>query len=255
MKIANIVKKTKQSYEIKLEKGSPFLILDETILKYNLYKGKEISLDELEDIKNYNNVMKYYIKCVNKINYKKRTKMEIILFLKNEDISKKDISIIIEKLEKTNLLNDSNYIKAFINDEINLTLNGPYKIKTKLYKKGFNDSDINNVLKYIDDDVWQDKINKLIIKKIKCVKTKSAFEVKTKIINDLLKEGFDKTDVLSYINNYQFTNDCNVLEKQYNKLLRKYQNKDLSEAEKTYLIKQELYKKGYKEEEINKTIN
>lgn len=253
MKITNIKKKNNK-YEIKLEKGTPFLILDETILEFNLYKDKVINESDLEKIKNYDNVMRYYIKCVNKVKYKRRTKNEIISFLKKEDVSNYDIKIILDKLININLINDLDYLKAFINDEVNLTLNGPYKIKTKLYKKGFDNSDIDIVLDDIPDDVWDEKINKLIAKKIKSIRNKSGAEVKNKIITDLLKEGYNKNKIMLFINNYEFNNDPKVLEKQYNKLLRKYSKKDIDEKQKEYSIKMELYKKGYKEDEIKKTV-
>lgn len=146
------------------------------------------------------------------------------------------------------------YLKAFINDEVNLTLNGPYKIKTKLYKKGFDNSDIDIVLEDIPGDVWDEKINKLIAKKIKSIRNKSGAEVKNKIITDLLKEGYNKNKIMLFINDYEFNNDPKVLEKQYNKLLRKYSKKDIDEKQKEYSIKMELYKKGYKEDEIKKTV-
>ncbi len=255
MKIIKIISKKKNEYEIELEKGKPFLIFDETILKYNLNIGKALSNTDLKNINNYNTLMKEYFTCLKKIKNKLKTEKEIITYLNSKNISIEDIQIIIEKLKKSNSINDNRYIESFINDKINLTLIGPIKIKKELIQKGFEENEINQILNKIDEDLWKEKINKFINKKAKENKKLSGKELKYKINNDLFYLGYPKELFNDNLNELNIKNDLNILEKEYQKLIKKYFKK-INDLEKINLkIKYDLTYKGYNEEEINDVIN
>ena len=65
-----------------------------------------------------------------------------------------------------------------------------------------------------------------------------------RIKNDLYNMGYQNYDHL--VNGIDI-NDQAFLQKDYQKLLAKYQNKE----NKEYLIKQKLYQKGYSSDDIN----
>src|SRR5574344_1241631 len=96
-----------------------------------------------------------------------RNKKEIKDYLNKKDFDKKYIDFAINKLDGLGLLNSNKYIEAFINDKINLSNDGPYKIKRNLLEFDFNEDDVDKYLNNIDKNVWNEKIVNIILDMIK----------------------------------------------------------------------------------------
>ena len=147
MKIKKISKKGKNIYEINFTTGEKLNLYDDVILKYELLLKKDIEGKKLEEIINFNQYLDCYYKALKYINAKLRTEKEIQNKLK--DYSNNSINYTLERLRKEGLLNKDLYIKAYINDEINLRITGPNKIIKDLKALGFKEEDINNYLNTI----------------------------------------------------------------------------------------------------------
>ncbi len=248
MKINNIIQIKNNQYKIEVEKGEPFLLFDETILKYNLMIGKLFTTDEITIIKEYNESMNSYYNMIKKINVKKRTEKEIKSLLLKDSLKNKYIDIIINKLKKSNYINDDLYIDSFINEQINLTLNGPYKIKKMLLDLGLSLENVELKLNSIDEEIWKNKINKIILKKSKSNRKYSSYELKRRIGEYLKINGYPSN--FYNINIVVDVNDEDMYIKEYNKLEKKYSKKITDETLLKKKIDYELYKKGYKKNEI-----
>ena len=243
MKITKISKKKNNLYEITTSNNDKISLYDDVILKYNLLITKEIKDDELKDILKDNSYLESYNIALKYINSKLRTEKEIRKKLIN--FNKDAINYTLDRLTKEGYLNDNIYIKAYINDEVNLKMTGPNKIMQNLKKLGFKENDINNYLMTFNNDIWQDKIRKYISKKISSNHNLSSQMLKQKIIQDLIVKGFYKEDILFILNEFELEDDEAIYEKEYlklkNKLSRKYSGEELE-----YQIKNHLYKKGFK---------
>ena len=91
-----------------------------------------------------------------------------------------------------------------------------------------------------------------IKKKIESNHKYSNNELKNRLLNYFINEGYNKEDILNYLNKYQ-KDDNNILEKEFNKLYLKYKNK-YDEEIFILKLKQKLFQKGFPNEEINKLI-
>lgn len=243
MNIEKYKKKNNNLYEITLSNKDIIVLYDDVILKYNLLLKKEIDNNLLKKVLDENKKYESYYIALKFLNTKLRTEKEIRNKLK--DFDNETIRYTIDRLKQEGYLNDLVYIKSFINDEINLKLTGQDKILFLLKKKGFNELDINNYLNTIDNNIWNNKINKYIIKKINTNHNLSGLFLKKKIIDDLINKGFYKEDILLCLDNYEFNDDLNIYEKEYNKLKNKL-SKKYSGEELEYHIKTNLFKKGFK---------
>lgn len=243
MKIETFKKKRNNIYEITLSNKEKINLYDDIILKYELLIKKEIDNKLLEKIINNNKYLESYYIALKYISSKLRTEKEIRKKLKdyNNDI----ILYTINRLKKENYLNDNLYIKSYINDEINLKLTGQNKILYDLKKLGFNELDILNYLNTIDNNIFIDKINKYINKRINNNHNLSGLFLKNKIIQELINKGFYKEDIINILNNYEFIDNKDIYEKEYNKIKNKL-SKKYSKEELEYQIKNNLYKKGYR---------
>ena len=242
MKIEKIVKKKSSLYELYLSNGEKISLYDDVILKYELLLKKEIAEDKLTEILNYNSYLESYNIALKFISSKLRVEKEIRNKLK--DYSKDAVNYTIERLKKENLLNDQIYIKAYINDEVNLKFIGPNNIYYNLKKLGFKDDDIKNYLVTFASDIWQSKIKKYIDKKIKSNNNLSPIMLKLKVTNDLLNKGFYKEDINKVLNETSFNFNQEIYDREYlklkNKLSKKYSGNELE-----YYIKMKLKQKGF----------
>lgn len=243
MKIVKYVKDKNNVYKVYID-SECYKLYDDVISKYGLLFKSEIDNQLLDEILTYNNHLDSYYLSIKYITKKLRSKKEIEEYLIKKEFNKDIIKETINKLIENKFINDEIYLKCFINDQINLTNNGPYKIIKLLLKLGLDNDLINDSLNKISDDVWLDKINTYIDKKIKMNHSSSKYMLQVKIKNDLINLGYDKEMIVSILSNKDIDDHDNYL-KEYNKA-KKSLEKKYSGYELEMKIKEKLYRKGFK---------
>ena len=126
-----------------------------------------------------------------------------------------------------------------------MKLVGYNKILYDLKKLGFNEEEIKEYLDTIDNNIFLDKINNYIEKRINTNHNLSALMLKNKILTDLISKGFNKEDISNILDNYNIKDNEDIYLKEYNKIKNKLGRK-YSGEELEYQIRINLYKKGYK---------
>lgn len=244
MKINKYKKVGKNKYKVYFD-NNEIILFEDVILKYDLLLLKDVSLELLDKIIDENKFYEAYDMSLNYIETKMRNKSEIIKYLKRKDYSDELINKVISKLVDLKILDDKLYIQAFINDKINLSNDGPYKIKKSLLELEFNENEIDNYLNNFDESIWENKLIKIVNKKKKLMDNKSYYMFITKLKNDLFNLGYDKYMIDNILVNIKY--ESNALEKDYNRALRKYNDKNK--------IINYLLRKGYNYDEIMNISN
>ena len=158
--------------------------------------------------------------------------------------------MILDKLSNDGYLNEYVYLKSFINDSINLSDDGPLKIKAKLIKLGFNEDSVDEVLDDILSNVDLNKrISNIIDKKVRLNNNKGKYYLKRKILLDLTNLGYNKETILDLINNINF-DDSSIYKKEKEKAIKKY-SKKYSGYELESKVNNYLYRKGFSFGEYN----
>ena len=129
---------------------------------------------------------------------------EIKEYLKRKEVEETLLDNTIERLQRNNLLNDDIFTKAFINDKLNFTTMGPYRIEQELKKHKIDSNIISKYIGSIEDELIDNKINKQIEKLLKTNKKKC--NIRNKIYLNLLNLGYSNEMILRNINNYDFSN-------------------------------------------------
>ena len=240
MQINRFKKVGKSKYKIIFD-NTDITLYEDIILKYDLLLKKDIDVDLLEQIIEENKYYEAYHSSLNYIEIKMRNKKEIIKYLTNKGFSSNEIEYVLEKLESLNLLNENSYIKAFINDKINLTNDGPFKIRNSLIELEFNEVDIDNYLNTFNESIWEGKLIKLIDKKKSLMKNKSYYMFINKLKNDLYNMGYSKELIEKHLLNIKY--ESNSIDKEFEKANKKFK------SDKTK-ITNSLLRKGYSYEEI-----
>lgn len=204
MKIEKYKKIKEDLYRVLLDNGEIIDIYEDVILANNLLYKSEIDQSLLDKINIENNYQLAYNISVKYIMVRLRSINEIKVYLTKKGYSKDLIDKVIEKLIKNKLLDDEVFTKAYINDKLNFTNVGKYKLINELTTKmKVDNSVVYNVLESYEE-VWNDRIDKLINKYLKSNKKYRGNTLKNKLYIYLVNLGYDKDKVISILNNYDF---------------------------------------------------
>lgn len=200
MQIIKYTKKGNGNYDILLDNNKKITLSEDLILKNNLLYKKEVDPYLLEELLTENIKYDIYNKCVKYISIRLRSINEIKEYMKRLNADEETINNTIERLLKNNLLNDEVFTKAFIQDKLNFTTMGPYRIEQELKRQHIDNTIISKYLYNIDKDILITKINKQINKLIKSNKKKD--NLKNKIYKNLLSLGYSNDMILKELNKY-----------------------------------------------------
>lgn len=203
MKIEKYKKISEGKYRIILDNGVITDVYEDVIVKNNLLYKKDIDIELLNKIEKENNYEEAYNISLKYIAVRLRSINEIRVYLKKKNIDEIIIDNTIERLIKNKFLNDEIFTKAFIKDKLNFTTMGKFKLINELSKLKVDSEIISKYIEEIDDDIWYERMNKLINKYLKSKKKYDNKILKNKLYIYLVNLGYDKNLVINAINNYE----------------------------------------------------
>jgi regulatory protein len=204
MKIEKYELTKKNIYNVYLSNGEVLELNGKVITDNELLIKKDIDNELYDKLKRDNTICMLMDTSVKYIDRRLRSINELRDYLKNKEEDTIIIEEVIDKLINYKYLDDDRFTKAFIKDKLNFTNWGDYKIKNELKRLGVNEEIIYNNISNIDDNIYYERINKIIDKDISINKKYSGIKLKNKIYNHLLTLGYSKEKVISIINNYNF---------------------------------------------------
>ena len=244
MKIIKYEKQKNGMYQVFFDNDYNVDIHEEIILKYNLLIKKETPQKELDKMVEENKKYMSYNLALKYLSHKMRTIKETKDYLYKNGFNKDVVDEVVDLLLKEKYLDDSLYSKAFINDKILLTNDGPNKIKNKLIELGVDKNIVESNIDIYTKEEQQKKIKKIIDKQVSINKNKSANALKNKISNYLYNLGYDKYLILDYLNSVSIKDDKELYKKEYDKIYKKLSRK-YSGEELEFRIRQKLYALGF----------
>lgn len=194
----------KNIYNVYLSNGEVLELNGKVITDNELLIKKEIDNELYDKLKRDNTICILVDTSIKYIDRRLRSINELRDYLKNKEEDTIIIEEVIDKLIDYKYLDDDRFTKAFIKDKLNFTNWGDYKIKNELKRLGVNEEIIYNNMTSIDDNIYYERINKIIDKDISTNKKYGGIKLKNKIYNHLLTLGYSKEKVISIINNYNF---------------------------------------------------
>ena len=121
-------------------------------------------------------------------------------------------------------------------------------------KLNINIDYIDEILNNINEDVWIEKVKKIVYKKINTNRKLPKERLLLKIKNDLILLGYSKNIIDKVLSNIIIEEDNEVIEmafdNEYKRLSKKYKDKELEKK-----VKYNLYKKGFSLERIEEILN
>lgn len=252
MKIVKFKKTAKSKYKVYLDNGEVISLYEDVIIDNNLLFTKELDDLLLKKINEQNNYVHVYSLALNYISIRMRSINEVKMYLQKKEINSILIEQTVDKLMKNGYLNDFNFAKAYVNDQLIISVKGPLKIKKELLNYGINSDIVDEVIDEIDILYLKEKLSNLVEKQVR-IRKGSANSLKIKLINYFTNLGYNRDMILDELSNYKLKSNYNKLLKDYNKLYNKYKNK-YDKNDLKYFISQKLYSKGYTGDDISEII-
>lgn len=232
---------------------------EDTLIKFGLFKDKEFTKEEFNEVLKEAKINDGFNRAIKYLSRSKKTTYEVKEYLRGNKSEKKYfdydediIDLIIKKLKEYKYIDDLDYAKSYLNTYHDYK--GPNYIINKLEEKKIYKDIINEVLCYYDDE---EKIAlNIAFKEIDSLKKYPIKKQKMTLYSRLLSKGFN-TEAINYaISKIDFEdNSDEELYKDYQKQLKRLENKELTNQEKKNKIIASLMNKGYDYKNILKVMS
>lgn len=186
-KITSIVAQKKRGrVNIFVDGAYSFSVFENSIIDFNLFKGKEISTEEIKKITSHDSQSKALATAFRLLSFRPRSEKEIRNRL-NLKYRSKITEYVIKKLKKDKYLSDESFVDFWIENRVRSR--GVSLLKSELIKKGIAREIINEKILQIDEEDAYNNALKLIRLKTKYIKLEKREGIK-KISAYLTRRGF-----------------------------------------------------------------
>ncbi len=188
-------KKKKTRVNIYIDGEFSFGLYKDTVVKYHLYEGKEITQEQISSIREFEKLTEAKEKVRNYISYRERSKKEIKDYLTNKGVQEEVAKEVLDDFENANLIDDNRFALSWVKNRNKINPKGNFALKMELRDKGVDENEIENLLQSVDE---KENARKALEKAIKKYGKKSAS--KKKILEYLKRRGFEFQTALDVIN-------------------------------------------------------
>ena len=257
MEVIKSIRKLKNnSYTLATESGRKITVSEDTLVRYRLLKGEEISDQELDKIAKEAELDIGYQMALGFLSYQLRTEKEIKDYLRKKEISGEGIQYVIKKLEELKLLDDLVFAESYVRTVMKTQEKGPQSIKQGLFKNGVSEDIISQALNLYTFDEQEESAARLAEKALRKYQSKSHKEQLSKVRQHLFTKGYSGDVINLVMSNLEVEKDedeeWELILTQGDKLWRKHSRLDRSKRNQK--MKQSLFQKGFDFDLINRYI-
>lgn len=244
-------------YNVFIDKQYAFSVTERTLAEFVLLKGKEISDEEIKRIQQFDDDARASELAARFLSYEPRTVYEVLQYLKKYNISDEAASAAVEQLTELGYIDDEQYTKLFLQNNLHIGSDGPKSLQKKLQQKGVNSETIAIEIENIPEEEWI-PVGKKVIKSMQHQVGKlSSNELSQKMKTKLLSHGFDSSLASIIIDETELsldeTDQFEALKKQGIKAFKRFRKFD--EKTRNFKIKRYLYSHGFSSNEIDMFLN
>ncbi|MGZ0040840.1 regulatory protein RecX [Paenibacillus ottowii] len=131
-------------------------VLEDVMIKYNMFKGTSFVKKELEDIVLADEKQQAYVYALRYLGQKPRTCQEIARRLAQKDVAQIVVDEILVRLQREKLIDDDLYARQWARQRITSQRKGKMWIRQELRQKGISKASIGEALGEItDNEEWE----------------------------------------------------------------------------------------------------
>lgn len=212
----------------------------ELIYYHNLFKGKEINVEDLKEVIREDNYLTGKTKALKYLETSLRSEHQIREYLEKREYEEEAIERVIKFLSEYKFIDDEYYARAFMTQ--NIKNQGKNNIKYKLLQRGISEDIIVKTLDDISSEEEEKIALKLAEKKaaVLCKNESDIRKIKAKLNTFLLSKGYGYDTIKSVIDKL----DINPVIKEEPKAEICYSSNEAKEIEAEEMPKEMYYGKS-----------
>lgn len=189
----------KNYFNISLDGKFAFALNGDELFKSHLKLGSEISPQDAQKFIKIKKEIDQTDSLYHFLSFRPRSEKEVRDHFKKKKIENSEIEKIIEKAKSLNLINDSDFTNWWLEQRSTFRPKGPRLLKLELKQKGIKDEIIDSLLsKKLPQSEYQTALS-LAQKKLPSLKNYDPKIQKQKLLNFLLRRGFDFDEAKSAV--------------------------------------------------------
>lgn len=258
IKITKVRRQAKKARYNLYEKDELFIcaVSETTLIKFNLFVGREIASEELELVIASDTEARAYQSALNFLSYAIRSEYEVTKKLADLDFEDKLVNLVVTKLRQEGLLNDLEYARSFIKAKSLTTTDGPLKLQKILIEKRIKSSDIEIALNEYSLAKQLENGQQLVEKLNYKYRKEAYLKKRQKIYQQLFAKGYQSEiidDLLQVIATENTDQERDNLMEQAQKLWLR--NQKIPLTERNLKTKRALANRGFKFDLIDEVLN
>lgn len=206
-------KKNPHRFNIYLDGEFAFGADEDLVVNRRLVVGKEIKVEDLEQILFEADVGKLMERMYRLFNIRQRSEREIRDYLRNlsfkrklkgqEELSTHIINAVIELMKRKEMINDEQFAKSWVESRRKSKKKGKRALISELYQKGIDREIIEEVVNDLSSSISEEQIAKEALeKKLRSWRHLDPMEFRKKATEYLMRRGFDYAVVKASIEKY-----------------------------------------------------
>lgn len=253
-------KKTKARYHIYFDREGKseysFSVSEDILVQEDLFKGKELTKEDIEALRQSDELDKAYQKALNYLSYRMRSEKELFDYLKEQEVPEEEAAEMIEKMRRLDFVDDQRFSDAFVRTKRDQSKKGPNIIRQELKQKGVSENIMNKSLEQYTPEEQLDLAIELAEKKQRSYKKESSRQKEQKLIQFLIQKGFSHSVAAEALKEADIENDEEEQQEAISGWGEKAWRKFESEAphKRRQKIKQALYRRGFPGDLIDQWI-
>lgn len=260
-KVVSITPDKNKNYMVAFQFDNHQVILSlssQVIDRYGLTVGQLVDREELDALKDQEQVNKAYHLALKYLTYKDYTYAKMQKRLSDKgDFDEIQVDMTMDILVQKNLIDDYEYTKNYFQRSTRLGL-GMNKIVYNLKRDGVSPFVIDEFLQSYSQDLEYDKAIEMVQKLFSENTSKPQYALIQNIKNKLFNKGFSQDVVEKAINDFDFTipkeHTKMLLTKEYHRVYARYKNRYDSHILRSKIITF-LVQKGYEYDDVVDIIN
>lgn len=192
MIVRRLIKNKNHTYSVNID-GTVYQFNEETIIKYRLVEGKELTKETLIEALKKDELAGFYTKALNYAVRYGKNQAEVSDYLREKGLMPAEISGILQELIRIRALDDNRLCVA-LTDSLVRNANGRIRIEAKLKERRFSAEQIAQAVEGIDRELYMEVLSKLY-DKIKDKYKDEPFVKKMKIQRYLFGRGYTYADI------------------------------------------------------------
>ena len=155
--ITDVQKQKKRSNRrsIYIDNEFAFGVGEETYVKFALFKGREVEETFIEEVKEWDELYHAKQTAMNYVNSRRRSRREVSQKLRDRGYSPTAITGTLSFLEEYDMLDDTAFARAWINDRLLKRSTGRKKLEMELSAKGVEKETITLTLDEVFNDAFE----------------------------------------------------------------------------------------------------